>query len=412
MKPFSLLIKPASADCNIRCEYCFYYDHSALYPETKVHRMSDAVVEKMIGSYMQLDLPHYGFGWQGGEPTLMGEEFFKKAIALQQKYGAPGTPVSNGLQTNAVAIGESFAQHLADYNYLLGVSLDGPPEIHDAYRKDSAGRGTHARVLRTIELLRQKKVAFNILTLVNDKNVSKAKAVYRYLRDRGFHHHQYIPCVEFAPDGSPLPFTISGRQWGTFLCEIFDQWYPDDIRKVSIRFFDSIVNYLVTGEKTVCTMGNDCRHYLVVEYNGDIYPCDFFVRPELKLGNIMTHTWESLLSSPLYREFGERKSRSAEKCRSCKYIDFCQADCLKHRWYAGKPSSNLSWLCEGLQTFFDHTLDTFRQLADDLRREQLQQQRGASDTQVNSGKFPPVGRNELCPCGSGLKYKKCCMNKL
>ncbi|MCK4422813.1 MAG: radical SAM protein, partial [Candidatus Omnitrophica bacterium] len=276
-KPFSLLIKPASADCNLNCAYCFYLGHSSLYPRIKVHRMSDQVLEKLISSYLRTNQPQYSFGWQGGEPTLMGLDFFKRVIQLQQKHGHPGANIANGLQTNAIRIDDEFAKHLSKYNFLVGVSLDGPPEIHDYYRKYKDNRGTHADVMRSIDCLKRNNVEFNILTLVNNINVCQPKEVYHYLCDNGFLYHQYIECVEFDPKGRLLPFAVNGEEWGNFLCAIFDEWIKGDTHRVSIRLFDSILVYMVEGLRNVCKMGQNCCQYLAVEYNGDVYPCDFFI---------------------------------------------------------------------------------------------------------------------------------------
>jgi uncharacterized protein len=363
MKPFSLLIKPASADCNMDCHYCFYLEKSSLYPDQKVHRMSRATLEKMISSYMETEQPCYTFGWQGGEPILMGLDFFKDVVKMQQKYGRSGSMVTNGLQTNASLIDEPFAKHLAEYKFLLGVSLDGPEHIHDHYRKLPGGQGTFRRVMKGIDILRENNVEFNILVLVNDFNVSKVKEIYKFLVENGFYFHQYIPCVEFDDKGRLEQFSINGEQWGNFLIELFNQWYPGDIHKVSIRFFDSIINYFVRGRSTICHMENNCNQYFVVEYNGDIYPCDFFVREDLKLGNINSSNWEELLDSGIYQDFGSAKKEYSFICRSCKYLDLCHGDCLKHRAFSPDNEKRLSTLCSGWKMFYQRSLPVFKSIA-------------------------------------------------
>ena len=286
VRPFSLLIKPAGADCNLRCRYCFYLDRCSLYPDQSRHRMSETVLEQTVRSFMATPQPVHAFGWQGGEPTLMGEAFFKRVTALQQRYGAPGAQVSNGLQTNATLIDDTLAAHLAEYRFLVGVSLDGPPHLHDPNRITTGGRGTHADVMRGIDALRRHGVEFNVLTLVNRLNVGAPETVYDYLVDQDVLFHQYIECVEFDTEGRLLPFAIDGASWGEFLCRLFDHWYPRDVRKVSVRLFDAILARIVEGRPNCCSMGNDCRDYFVVEHNGDIYPCDFYVYPEWRLGNV------------------------------------------------------------------------------------------------------------------------------
>ena len=289
MKPFSLLIKPASADCNLRCEYCFYIDH--LEEGKHAPRMSDEILELLIKGYMSTNQDNnYSFGWQGGEPTLMGLKFFEKVIELQKKYGPPGAAVSNGLQTNGTLITEEMANFFGKYKFLLGVSLDGPAYLHDYYRKTLGQTPTHSLVMRGIEVLKKHNVEFNILILVNNKTVKKSREIYQYLKAQGFFYHQYIPCVEFDNNNKPHNYSITGKEWGTFLCELFDEWIKEDMKKISIRLFDSILEYLVYGQYNVCYMQNNCCQYFVVEYDGNVYPCDFFVRKDLLIGNVKTGT--------------------------------------------------------------------------------------------------------------------------
>ncbi|MBD3314642.1 MAG: anaerobic sulfatase maturase [Chitinivibrionales bacterium] len=413
MKPFSLLIKPVSADCNLRCEYCFYLDHSSLYPQTKVHRMSDAVLEKMISSYMATPQPQYAFGWQGGEPTLMGVDFFKRVIELQKKHGRPGSSVANGLQTNATLIDDEMARLFAEYHFLCGVSLDGPAAIHDRFRKNGAGAGSHAQVLRGIQHLQNNGTEFNILTLVSSANVNRAREVYEYLRDRGFHYHQYIPCVEFGESGTLLPFAVDGKQWGDFLCEIFDIWYKTDTRIVSIRLFDSILTYLVDGIYNICHMGRNCNQYFVVEYNGDIYPCDFFVEKSLLIGNVADITWEQASDVKVYHTFGKQKTLWNTQCSGCAYAAYCSGDCLKHRLpQSGGDPKTLSVLCAGWKQFYAHALPGFQQLAEQIHRERSTVAAPGTSPSNNAASYANAGRNAPCPCGSGKKFKKCCMKQI
>ena len=367
-RQFTLLVKPASADCNLHCDYCFYLDKQSLYPEEKQHRMSTQVLEKMIGSYMATRQPVYSFGWQGGEPTILGTEFFRTVTNLQQHYGKSGMSVANGLQTNGTLIDDEMAAHFAGYKFLLGVSLDGPPELHNVYRKSKNGEPTHDRVLQGIQTLDKHGVEYNILTLVSTANVEEPKKVFRYLADNGFLYHQYIPCVEFDGEGNPLPWNITGEQWGRFLCGIFDEWIGGYTEKVSVRYFDSLMQYLFHNRQVICTQGTNCRQYFVVEYNGDVYPCDFFVKKNKKLGNIMQDSWSYLGSSQRYRNFGRMKSRWNEACVTCPFLKFCAGDCLKHRLYAGNEPETLSWLCRGQKMFFEHALPELKRLTESVRQ--------------------------------------------
>ncbi len=412
-KPFSLLVKPASADCNLRCAYCFYLEKAGLYPETKVHRMDDATLERMVAAYMATPQPTYAFGWQGGEPTLMGTDFFRRVTDLQQRHGRSGASVANGVQTNATLIDDPMAAHFARFSFLLGVSLDGPPALHDRFRLTQAGGGSHAAVWRGIETLRRHQVEFNILTLVSQANVNHPRDVYRYLREQDFLYHQYIPCVEADADGTPLPFAIDGEAWGDFLCAIFDEWMHGDTRRVSIRLFDSILAVLVNNVRNVCHFGRDCRQYFVVEHNGDVYPCDFFVEKPLRLGNINVDEWDALGRSELYREFGRMKAQWHPACAQCPWLDICAGDCLKHRLLGpARDPRALSRLCIGWRRFYAHALPGLRKLASEIRRDRLRQAqatpRGPGAPPLPPAPPPPARRNDPCPCGSGRKYKKCC----
>jgi uncharacterized protein len=371
--------------------------------------MSDEVCERMISTFLATPQPHHSIGWQGGEPTLMGLDFFKRVTDLQKQYGRGGKQVANGLQTNGTLIDDDWAKHMAEYNFLAGISLDGPEEVHDASRLNLAGRGSHADVMRGIQALRRHGAEFNILTLVNRENVGKPAEIYRYLVDNGFLFQQYIECVEFDEQGSLMPYAVSGEEWGEFLCAIFDEWKKTDVRRVSIRLFDSILTKMVDGIANVCAMGSNCCQYLVVEHNGDIYPCDFFVEPDLKLGNVMENTWEELLESPVYHEFGARKATCNEKCAGCSYFNYCAGDCQKHRYSSSPNPTELSHLCGGWEIFYPHALPYFEKLADEIRQERAaaEAQMRAQQMQAAAPRGRP-GRNDPCPCGSGKKYKKCC----
>ncbi len=406
MRPFTLLVKPVSADCNLRCEYCFYLEKKQLYPDTACHRMSDEVLEQMIKSYMATEQPMYTFGWQGGEPTLMGAEFFAKVVKYQKIYGRHGARVGNGLQTNGTLLTEELTSLFGQHKFLAGCSLDGPAVLHDRYRLTAGGKSTHADVLHGIKLLEQHHVEYNILSLVSQSNVGHARTVYRYLKERGVQYHQYIPCVEFNEQGELLPFSINGEQWGDFLCELFDEWYQADRITVSIRYFDSILTKIISNVDNICSLGQNCCQYLVVEYNGDVYPCDFFVEPSLKLGNIMEQSWEEMLNSSIYLEFGAQKRQWHKQCDTCDCLDLCAGDCLKHRMYAGNPPQHLSYLCSGWKRFISYSRNRFEKLAKNIREQRVEEPLLSRPVPISAK--PSVRRNAPCLCGSGEKFKKCC----
>ena len=259
MKPFSLLIKPSSWDCNLRCRYCFYLGKRSIYNES-APRMSARTLQNMIQKFMDMEMPVHSFGWQGGEPTLMGLDFFRRAVAFQQQFGRPGQSISNGLQTNGTLLDDEWGKFLRRYNFLVGISIDGPEELHNRGRTFIDGHGSHAEVMRGMETLRRNQVDFNVLTLVSGFNQEHPLDIYRYLKDQGINYHQYIECVEFDQAGKLLPFAVTPGRWGEFLCKIFDEWFKNDTRKISVRLFDSILVRLVDGYANVCAMGTDCRH--------------------------------------------------------------------------------------------------------------------------------------------------------
>lgn len=365
MKPFSLLVKPAGADCNLRCAYCFYLGRKELYPEANVHRMSEATLTRLVRGYLALPFPAQTFAFQGGEPLLMGEAFYRKLVVLQTRYARPGAQITNCVQTNGTLLTPSLAQFFAEQRFLLGVSLDGPAALHDARRKDIAGQGSHAAVLRGIDLLKAAGTEFNILTLVSQSNVHDPVGVYHYLRDEmGCNFLQFIECVEDAP------YAISADEWADFMISIFDEWIKEDVKKVSIRLFDSVVSKILTGNPHTCAMGCDCRDYFVVEHTGDVYPCDFFVCPELRLGNILENDWDELWDEPRHTHFGARKAQMHADCAACPYLTFCQGDCPKNRTGhdVSRDPRTLSRLCPAWKRIYAHILPPLKAIAQDLRK--------------------------------------------
>jgi len=339
----------------------------------------------------------------------MGIDFFRKVTQFQEAYGHPGALVGNGLQTNATLLTDELAEHFVKYRFLLGCSLDGPADIHDRYRRAIGGKPTHSKVLEGLEILNRYQVEFNILTLVSQANVHHPLEVYRYLVDQGFHYHQYIPCVEFDEQGQGLPFSINTQEWGAFLCEIFDEWYDRDRYRVSIRYFDAVLFKMIEGASNVCHMDRNCCQYFVVEHNGDIYPCDFFVESALKLGNVMENSWSEILKAKTYKQFGAQKARWNKACQTCDCLDLCSGDCLKHRFYNGNSSQNLSYLCSGWKQFLRYTKDRFESLAEEIKERRMEEGRLTNVREKrHAEKSMKVGRNDPCPCGSGLKFKKCC----
>ncbi len=333
--------------------------------------MSEAVLERLIRSYLATSQPVYSFVWQGGEPLLMGSYFYERVADLQMAYARRGAKVSNAIQTNATLLTDRLARQFRSCHFLTGVSLDGPERLHDPARKDVAGHGSHKRVLEGIACLKRNQAEFNVLTLVSKQNANFPVEIYDYLVDDvGASFLQFIECVELDGQGRVAPYCVTADEWGSFLCAVFDRWYEKDTRKISVRLFDTVIAKLVTGDNICCTAGLDCRQYFVVEYNGDVYPCDFHVLPELKLGNVLTHSWEEMAESEAFKAFGRRKSETAEACSHCPYFRLCAGDCPKNRvGHSLGHANRLSYLCEGWKRFYEHTLTRFKDLAESVRNE-------------------------------------------
>lgn len=362
MQPFTLLIKPAGSDCNLDCKYCFYKNRA---PEigTGKQRMSDEVLEKLTKDYLQLGFPRVCFAWQGGEPMLMGLDFYKRAVELQEKYKSDGQWIDNGLQTNAVLIDDEWAQFLHDNNFLVGISLDGPKEYHDYYRVDHAGGGSFDKVIRAIENCKKHKVEFNILILLNNKNVEHPDEVFDFCIEQGTKFLQFIPCIEAEAGGKIADFSITPAQYGEFMCRIFDRWCEYGPEKLSIRDFDSVLSFCLNGQHTLCTFSKQCSQYIVIEHSGDVFPCDFFVEPKWLLGNIFETPIGELAGSEKKKAFAREKQNLCNKCLLCSYLNLCRGGCMKDKIAFEGQSGQLSYLCEGYKRFFDYALPKFMQIA-------------------------------------------------
>lgn len=402
----SVLIKPAGPDCNMACTYCFYLEKSALFSDTKTHRMSEDILEETVKQILSQGESEVSFGWQGGEPTLMGLPFFQKAVELQQQYGK-GQSVGNGLQTNGLLIDQEWAEFLSEYKFLIGLSLDGPEHIHNQYRTMRNRKGSWSRVVDKAKLLLDKDVATNALTVINDYSVDFPEEIYAFHKSIGLDYMQFIPCLEpDSQDSSRLaPFSAPADKYGRFLCRVFDLWLDDFdgmIAKTSIRFFDSLFHIYVDFPPPECTLLKECGVYVVVEHNGDVYSCDFFVDPEWKLGNIMTNRLVDMLNSSTQNRFGQLKASLPKDCLQCTWLKTCRGGCTKDR--LNNPSNaKLNFYCTSYKMFFEHADKRFKELAAEWKRQQIPQLSHPPRQET-----PHVGRNDPCPCGSGLKHKKCC----
>lgn len=367
----SLLIKPAGASCNLNCSYCFYLPKLSLYPE-KRPRMSEEVLDALIRQYLSFSGAHPSFCWQGGEPTLLGVEFFERAVELEARYARPGQILGNSLQTNATLIDRSWAEFLAEYRFLVGVSIDGPPEVHDYYRRTHSGEPSHRRVVRGLNALREAGVEYNALSMVTPRSVNEPRRIYEYLKDSGFQFIQFIPCAEIDPStGRLAEYSVDPGAYGEFLCEVFDMWYKHDVGKIHIRFFEEVGISIVSGEASSCMFRARCGDYVVIEHNGDVYACDFFVEREWKLGNILENPLIEILRGKNFEVFARRKSQLARRCKKCQWGKLCWGGCPKYRLIAAGETEARSYFCPAYRKFFSRCLPRLEKLAETALRRNL-----------------------------------------
>jgi len=350
----SLLVKPASGLCNLSCAYCFYRRVQGIYPEMPT-KMSRPAAEEVIRKTLLTNTPHNSFCWQGGEPTLMGLDFFRNVVAFQKKYARSGQVIENSIQTNGLLLDDQWCEFLRQENFLVGISLDGPAPIHDFYRKDSAQKGTFAEVMRSIELMKKHDVQFNILCLLTDRNIKSPVELYNFFRSQNFKFLQFINCFEHdGTSGALKSFSVRGEETGDFYIKLFDEWFQKDFFDVSIRFFEDILLYLVDGVKASCCYNKACNSYLVVEHNGDCYPCDFFVFEEWKIGNLIKSDIQTIMNSPLRSRFASLKADLPEACRECRIAPFCKGDCTRFRHLPENGYKNISEYCTAIKKVYSH----------------------------------------------------------
>lgn len=387
VKPLtSVLIKPSGPDCNLNCSYCFYLKKSALFAASPMHRMSPEVQEEVIRQVMQQGGDSVSLAWQGGEPTLMGLPFFERAIELEKKYGR-NQMVGNGLQTNGMLLDESWALFLRKYEWLVGISLDGPAHIHNHYRLDKGGAYTHQRVENNARMLLDNQVATNVLCCLTDYSVRFPDELYNYFKNLGLTWMQFIPVVETDPSdpSRAASFSVTANAYGEFLCRIFDLWIADFRNgepTTSVRHFESVFHSYVGMEAPECTQMKECGPYVVIEHNGNVYSCDFFVEPKWKLGNVMTGRLTQMLNSKQQEIFGAAKAVLPGECRRCPWLSKCYGGCTKDR-IKDPEDQRKPRFCHAYQMFFAHADNTLRLMASRWK----QQQQDLKERQETGGTF-------------------------
>jgi uncharacterized protein len=384
---FHVMTKPIGPLCNLDCKYCFYLEKEKLFPSNENFRMSDEVLESYIRQYIAAqNVPEIHFAWQGGEPTLLGVGFFRKVVEFQKKY-AGGKTINNAIQTNGTLLDDEWCEFLAEHRFLVGVSVDGPPKLHDAYRVDKKGDATYEKVILGIRRLQKHGVEFNTLTVVNRVNSKKPLEVYRFLKEIGSGFIQFIPLVERLADaeaiklgldlavpprvdeeGARLPVTewsVEPEQYGKFLTTIYDEWVKQDVGKVFVQLFDvALGNWMGMGGG-LCVFSENCGSALAMEHNGDVYSCDHYVYPRYKLGNLLNQDLGAMAASEEQRAFGQAKSATLpEYCRSCEVRFACHGECPKHRFLRTPDGeAGLNYLCRAYKRFFTHVDPSMRKMA-------------------------------------------------
>ena len=444
---YHVLTKPIGPICNLDCTYCYYLEKEKLYGPKERYRMADDLLEEYIKQYIESQSqPQIEMAWQGGEPTLMGLNFFKRIVEIQQKY-AGGKTIVNALQTNGTLLDDEWGEFLAANQFLVGISIDGPAHLHDRYRVDKQQRPTFDAVMRGLDILKKHKVEFNTLTVVSKNNQDHALEVYEFLKSIGSHYFQFIPLVERAPDTAAralgldraLPperemtgsdrvtqWSVGAVEFGTFLTTIFERWVREDVGNIFVQIFDIALSQMVQGRAGLCIFEETCGASLAIEHNGDLYSCDHYVYPKYKLGNIKETPLDDLVNSPQQFRFGNDKRDTLPKyCRECEVRFACNGDCPKHRFTVTPDGEEgLSYLCPSYKKFFTHTLPYMRAMAELLRARRAPadimqmvklHDRAIADELARKKidlHWKTAGRNAPCPCGSGRKYKKCCLGKI
>jgi uncharacterized protein len=405
---FHVLAKPTGAICNLDCEYCFFLSKEALYPGDRF-RMADDLLDAYLRQLLESQrVPEVTVAWQGGEPTLMGVDFFRRAVELAERYRRPDQVVHHTIQTNATLLTDEWCELLAAHDFLVGVSIDGPRELHDRYRVDKRGGPTFDKVVAGLDLLKRHGVEWNVLATVNAANQDHPLDFYRFFRDDlGARFIQLIPIVErdndtgFQEGDTVTDRSVEPEAWGRFLIAVFDEWVRRDVGEVFVSHFDAALASWLGVRPAMCVFGETCGDAVALEHNGDLYSCDHFVEPAHLVGNIgRTHLVE-LMASPRQRSFGEAKRDTLpNQCRVCDVRFACHGECPKNRFVLtadGEPG--LNYLCAGYLSFFHHVDGPMRLMADLLRRG-----RYADEVMTVLASAP---RNEPCPCGSGVKAKWC-----
>jgi len=428
---FHVMAKPTGATCNLDCEYCFFLSKEMLYPGSRF-RMAEELQENYIRQLLEAHsrVPEVVVAWQGGEPTMMGLDFFRRSVELERKYARPGQRILNTMQTNGTLLTDEWGQFLKENDFLVGISIDGPQQMHDAYRVDKGGKPTFDRVMRGLDVLKRYEVDWNVLTTIHAVNGDHGGQVYRFLRDDlGATFIQYIPIIEratpetlpiadagwgsgvhgrplYVQDGSLITHrSVRPEQYGRFMVDVFEEWVRHDIGTVYVQMFDTALANFYGEPAGMCVHAETCGQQLAIEHNGDLYSCDHFVEPGYLLGNIQDKTMLELVALPQQLKFGQDKRDSLTKfCLDCDVRVACNGGCPKDRFATspyGEPGQH--YLCPGYKQFFGHVREPMDAMCRLLRANRAPSQLMAVYAKADAQR----GRNDPCTCGSGKKWKRC-----
>jgi uncharacterized protein len=417
-----ILAKPTGAICNLACSYCFFLDKELLY-EGDRFRMSDQLLDQYIHQLVEAhDVPQVTVAWQGGEPTLMGVDFYRRSIELQEKHRKPGMTFQNTMQTNGTLLNDEWCEFFKEHDFLIGISIDGPRELHDAYRVYKRGEGSFDKVMRGLRLLQKHDVDYNVLTTVNAVNCDYPTEVYRFLRNEvGTDWMQFIPVVERVDeDGESAHLqgsyaserSVGAEQFGNFLITIFDEWVRHDVGRVFVQTFEAAARNWMGLSSGMCVFNETCGTGLALEHNGDLYSCDHFVDPEFLVGNITDTRMKDIVAGKQQYDFGRDKLTTLPQyCLDCDVRFACHGECPKNRFIEtpdGEPG--LNYLCAGFKDFFHHIDRPMNVMVNAMRAGRYADEVMtvlAQDDRALDASLKAVGRNGLCPCGSGEKVKRC-----
>lgn len=413
---FQIFAKPAGPICNLDCQYCYYLENEHLYPDERSFRMSDRLLDEYIVQHIEAtEDDEVRFSWHGGEPTLAGVDYYRNIVSSQHKHLPDGKRAINGIVTNGTLIDEEWCRFLAREGFAVGLSLDGPRDLHDAYRVTKGQKTTHKQVMQAFKLLKQHRIPCDILCVVHNRNVNHPLQVYDFFKEIGATFLGFLPLVARQNDLSAgvSDHSVTAGAFGLFLCTIFDQWVRNDIGRIMVQIFDEAARPVRELEHSLCIFRETCGNIPALEYNGDFYPCDHYVDSNFLVGNIRRTSIAELLKSPAQLQFGRDKRDTLPRfCLECNVLAMCNGGCPKDRFIATPDGEDgLNYLCEGFKQFFTHARPVMERLVPLWKSGASPAQLMAAARGVEQPKVPRTGRNLPCPCGSGLKYKNCCMGK-